>query len=115
MDTIDLLKLFFPERTLDYFEITHAENQGDDLMVIWLEERNILPEGYNVEEYENKDFMPPKEIADFPIRGRAVKLYVSRRRWRHKKTGEILKRDWKIEIDGGRITKEFAAFLKEIN
>ena len=45
---------------------------------------NVMPAGYNPSEYECKDFLPPKHVQDFPIRGKAVILRISRRRRRNK-------------------------------
>jgi hypothetical protein len=41
-------------------------------------------------------------------------IYIKRRRWTNKTTGEIIKRDWLLVAKGTRMTQEFAAF-KEIN
>ena len=47
--------------------------------------------------------------------GLGLRLMLSMRRWRHKNSGESIKRDWNIVMDGGLVTQEFADFLKELD
>jgi len=108
-----MAEIFLPNGILDYFEITDF-TQDDFRIDIYLEEQNILPSGASKDEHETKDFMASTVVQDFPIRGKGLFLHISRRRWRHKNTGKIIKRDWDLVMDGGQITKEFAAFLKEL-
>ncbi len=76
-------------------------------------EKNILPVGYSLFEYESKGFMESKLIQDFPIRGKAVYLRVKKRRWRHKVTGEVIKRDFSFVAEGSKFTLELSDFLKD--
>ena len=80
--------------------------------VIEFEEKNELPDGYSVTEYESKGFMESKLIQDFPLRGKAVFLRIKKRRWRHKQTGAVIKRDFTLEAEGSKFTKELSDFLK---
>lgn len=82
-------------------------------MIISFEEKNELPNGYSLLEYESKGFMESKLIQDFPLRGRAVYLRVKKRRWRHKLAGTIIKRDFSFMADGSKFTQELSDFLKE--
>ncbi|POR14058.1 transposase, partial [Flavobacterium columnare] len=52
---------------------------------------------------------------DFPIRGHKVYLHITRRRWLNEDTRQVVFRNWDLVANGTRRTKEFAAFLKEIN
>lgn len=113
MSTI-LTAMILPKGTLDYFDPIHVE-QVEGGVIIHLEEKNILPEGYSADDYECKDFLPSKGVQDFPIRGQGVLLEIVRRRWRHKTTGKTITRDWKVVMDGGLVTQEFADFLKGID
>lgn len=72
-----------------------------------------MPEGCSFEEYEPKDFIKSKLIQDFPLRGRAVYLRIKRRRWRHKETGKVIKRDFAFIADGSKFTQELSDFLKD--
>ncbi len=108
---MDYIKYFLPNGLLDIFDITLMEEQ-DKSFSIHLEEKNNLPPGFNSSEYESKGFYEVKKIQDFPIRGKAVYLYIKRRRWRKKDTGEIIHRDFTLIATGTKLTQELADFLK---
>ena len=108
-----LISLFLPEGILDYFELTKVGKELKELQ-IFLEEKNISPEGYKKEELESKGFFPEVSIQDFPVRGQKVALRIKRRRWTVKTTGEIISRDWDLIRKGARMTTEFGLFLKGI-
>lgn len=108
-----LISLLLPEGILDYFELTQVEKEGK-MLNIYLEEKNIGPDGYTNKDLESKGFFPEVSIQDFPIRGQKVALCIKRRRWTVKKTGEIISRDWDLVRKGARMTTEFGLFLKGI-
>jgi hypothetical protein len=112
-----LLQLFPSELTnyfsISYFEILCSLETKEEYWVIEFEEKNELPKGYSTKDYESKGFMESRLIQDFPLRGRAVYLRVRKRRWRHKDTGEIIKRDFSFMADGSKFTQELSDFLKE--
>jgi hypothetical protein len=115
----ELLKYFLPEELLKHFTITKVEELGEVsskrmYLQIDLEEKNILPTGYDESQYESKGFFPVKQIQDFPIRGKAVYLSIKRRRWRHKENkSEIIHNDFSQFPAGLKITKELSDFLKD--
>ncbi len=123
MDT-SLLALFLPDGILDYFEITGFERTDSNLLTydkrltIFLTEKKVIPEEYKEHVYKASGFMEPRVIEDYPIRNMLVSLSIKRRRWDVDLNGKTVKvsRDWNTIItQGTRITKEFAAFLKELN
>ena len=85
----------------------------EEYWVIEFEEKNELPDGYSTKDHESKGFMESRLIQDFPLRGRAVYLRVRKRRWRHKDSGAIIKRDFSFMADGSKFTQELSGFLKE--
>lgn len=110
--------MIFPSELVEYFEITDYKelcSVSDKLeyIVVEFKERNELPNGYSFDDYETKDFMSSKLIQDFPIRGKGVYLRVIKRRWRHKQTGAIIKRDYSFMAEGSKFTAELSAFLKD--
>lgn len=120
IETLDirLLHQLFPHGLTDYFTISGYDilcslETKEEYWVIEFEERNEIPSGYAVEEYESKGFMESKLIQDFPLRGRAVYLRVKKRRWRHKTTQEIIKRNFSFMADGSKFTQELSDFLKD--
>ncbi len=115
---LQLLQELFPTELTNYFSITQFEilcslETKEEYWVIEFEEKNELPTGYTGTDYESKGFMESKLIQDFPLRGRAVYLRIKIRRWRHKDTGAIIKRDFSFIADGSKFTQELSDFLKE--
>jgi hypothetical protein len=103
---------------VEYFEMTNYQELCSvqdklEYIVVDFVERNELPNGYSFDEYETKDFMSSKLIQDFPIRGKGVYLRITKRRWRHKQTGAILKRDYSFMAEGSKFTAELSDFLKD--
>lgn len=103
---------------MDYFDISNYEflcniDSKQEYWVIEFTEKNELPTGYSAKEYESKGFMQSKLIQDFPLRGKAVFLRVKKRRWRHKLTGTIIKRDYSFISEGSKFTQELSDFLKD--
>lgn len=113
-----LFRELFPGELMEYFSISHYEilcsvEIKQEYWLIEFEEKNELPNGYSREDYESKGFMESKLIQDFPIRGRGVFLRLKIRRWRHKISKEIIKRDFSFMADGSKFTQELSDFLKE--
>ena len=113
-----LLKSFLPTGLLDYFSIVDFRELGDlttkkDCFYIYLDEKNVLPPGYNATDYESKGFYTRTSIQDFPIRGKAVYLCIKRRRWRQKNDKSIIiKSDYSFIAEGSKLTVELSDFLK---
>jgi hypothetical protein len=110
---LDGYSLLLPEGTLDYFDVINVVEDSTQI-VIYLEEKNLIPEEYKDKDTESKGFYEPVVIRDFPIRGRQVFLNVRRRRWIVKPDGLYISRNWHMVASGTSMTREFASFLKEI-
>lgn len=115
MKTEDLLKLLLREYLVEHFDILKAYEEGEELLHIEFEEKNIIPDEYSNRSFHSKGFLPSITIEDFPLRGKSVKLHIKRRRWMDKESGELLQRDWNLIAKGTRMTSDFASFLKEIS
>jgi hypothetical protein len=109
-----LVRLILPEGILEYFELTNV-TQTETGLNIYLEEKNIVPSGYENTRLESKGFLPETSIQDFPIRGHKVALCIKRRRWEVLESGTIITRDWQLVRKGARMTTEFGTFLKGIS
>ena len=109
----DLVALLLPEGVLEYFEVITINKESNHLR-IYLEERDNIPEQYSAERYRSNGFLPEIEVKDFPIRDMFVSLHIKRRRWLLLDTGKKIKRDWNMVAPGTRMTKDLAAFLKEL-
>lgn len=110
--TKELMGYLLPEGTLDYFELTHIVKDKEGL-VLFLEEKNVPPAEYSGQTLHSKGFLPQICVQDFPIRQHKVVLNIKRRRWEVQSSGEIVTRNWDLVMQGARLTKEFALFLKD--
>ena len=107
-----------PKDLLAYFEVQSmkevaGKKEDDSHYIIVLEEANVLPVGYSVQEYESKGFYKPRLIQDFPLRGKAVYLEIHRRRWMNKQDKKYIHRDFTLIAEGTKFTKELSDFLKQ--
>jgi hypothetical protein len=112
-----LLQELFPKELMQYFTITGYTTLcsieiKQEYWLIDFEEKNEVPDGYNASDYESKGFMDSAIIQDYPLRGKGVFLRIKKRRWRHKRTKEIIKRDFSFIADGSKFTQELSDFLK---
>ena len=110
---LDGYSLLLPEGTLDYFDVINVIEDSTQI-VIYLEEKNLVPEEYEDKDTESKGFYEPVVVRDFPIRGKQLFLNVRRRRWIVKADGRYISRNWYMVASGTSMTREFASFLKEI-
>ena len=114
----DFLKLILPEGLSEYFELTSHRQEKEvkgDTLHLYLQEINTIPAEYKTNKLTSKGFFDEVTIQDFPIRGQKVFLHIKRRRWLNEDTGSVVFRNWDVIAQGTRITKEFAAFLKELS
>ena len=107
---MDLISLLLPQEVLGHFALTLIEESAEQVD-LYLEELSIRPGGDGV--YVSKGFTPYSIVQDYPLRGRAVFLHVRRRKWYEASTGAMVIRQFDIAHDGTRLSREFAAFLKE--
>jgi len=109
----ELLKFLLPPYLVDYFDIVKFEEK-EGLLHLYFEEKNTIPQEFLSLQLQSKGFYQPITVDDFPLRGKAVKLHIQRRRWTDIKSGNIVHRDWKLIAKGTRMTQDFAEFLKKI-
>jgi len=87
-------------------------NTKEIFIEVHLEEHNELPNTYTPSNYESKGFLSSKRIQDFPLRGKAVYLVITRRRWRDKLTKKEIRSDYSFISEGSKLTVELSDFLK---
>lgn len=115
----ELLKICIPTEILEHFEYCYMGEfmtlkTKESGFVIYLEEKNILPDGYSIEEYESKGFSTPMLVQDFPLRGKQIFFSIRKRRWREKnEKGKIIRKDFSFLADQSKMTAELVAFLKD--
>ena len=105
-------RLLLPEGTLDYFDLVDVKESVNEV-VIYLEEKNIVPEKYTDQDIESKGFYAPVFVQDFPLRGKKVFLNIRRRRWLLKKHNEYISRNWRMVAEGTRMTQDFSSSSSE--
>lgn len=110
----ELLKLFLPEFLIDHFEFLKFAEENE-IVHLYFEEKITAPKEFSSLILPSKGFVPEITADDFPLRGKAVKLHIRRRRWTDTKTGNIIRRDWNLIAKGTRMTQDFAEFLKKIS
>lgn len=106
-------RLLLPDGTLDYFDLVDVKESVTEV-VIYLEEKNIVPQNYADQDTESKGFYDPVIVQDFPLRGKKVFLNIRRRRWVLNHSNEYICRNWRMVAQGTRMTQDFASFLKEL-
>jgi hypothetical protein len=73
---------------MEYFDISGWHDDSSKIEV-WLDEKNYMERfDYKNGTVISSGFIDEKVIQDFPLRGKPVYLYVRRRRWYDKATGE---------------------------
>jgi hypothetical protein len=106
-----LIKLILPEELFDFFLLVDLEVK-DNQVHVYLEEKDMKPEGFETEKLTSKGFHAPITIQDFPLRDKPMYLHIRRRRWLVESTGQVVSRDWNSVAQGTRMTNGFATFLK---
>ncbi len=109
----ELVGYLLPTGVLDYFELVDVKKEGEHLH-IYLEEKAEIPDEFKNQLHRSNGFMQERKIRDFSIREQVVTLHVKRRRWLLVDSGEKVKRDWNIVAPGTSMTKDLAAFFKEV-
>ena len=107
---MDIISLILPEEVLDHFALTCFE-ESTDQADLYLDGLSIRPQGDCV--YLSRGFTPYSVVQDCPLRGRAVYLHVRRRKWYDPSTGDIVTGQFDLAHQVTRLSREFAAFLKE--
>lgn len=85
------------------------------MLHLYFEEKNNVPKEFSSLRLQSKGFHEEITVDDFPLRGKAVKLNIKRRRWTDIKSGKILQRNWNLIAKGSHMTKDFADFKKKIS
>ncbi|MCK5777088.1 MAG: transposase [Bacteroidales bacterium] len=113
MKTESLLEYFLPKEFQVYFDFINIEEDGDNRLLLHLDEKPIKPFAHSDKELVSNGFDEPVQIQDFPIRDKSVYFIIRRRKWLDKQTGKVYSTNWDFTANGTSYTKEFADFLKE--
>lgn len=114
MELTEILRELLPQEIVDNFDIVKYE-KTKETFDIWFDEKKIQEqsdaENENIIAYGFGEY---KAIQDFPLRGRFTRLYLRKRKWLDKSTGEIFSYSIDTsEYEGTRLNVEFVDFLKD--
>lgn len=113
-----LIKLFVPDYILDHFEYEKTEEISGVIRIHMFEKKdpNHYPKGIIGKGRRSLDgYMNPLELQTFPTKGKEVFLLLKRRRWKLYEGGKSYYNTYSFFKEGMKATKEFGAFLKEID
>lgn len=109
----DLLRLILPGEIFEFFDVIKVDAYEKEVH-LFVDEKNVLPYGFNKGEYQSKGFYPEAIIQDYPLRDKAVFIHARRRKWQNVLTSEILSNNFNLTENGTRYSPGFASFLKGI-
>lgn len=113
----ELAWAFLPEGLEGYFDIESFEKSDRHFRIV-LVEKNIVPTDLP-EEYRGKNVsnsvLNSLTVDDFPIRGRKGEVVLKRRSWKFEGVPKMLTRKIDLCVEGTKLEKEFAIFLKELD
>lgn len=112
-----MLWAFLPDGLEEYFDVESFEKSENRFRIV-LVEKNVLPTEMP-EEYHGKKvintILNDISMDDFSIRGRKTKIVLRRRWWKFEGVPRMLMRSMDLFHPSMRYSKEFAAFLKELD
>lgn len=113
-----LESLLVPDYILEHFDYESVETISGVIRVHVVEKDDIhhYPKALLGNGKIVKDgYMNPIELQSYPTMGKEVFLYLKRRRWKLKGSTKGYFNTYDFYQEGMKATKEFGAFLKEIN
>ena len=108
-----LAECLLPREVAENFELIDVIITEDSIDA-YLDERNIIPEGYTASELVPNGYTETQCIRDFPIQGKKMTLHIRRRGWLKMPEKKNVVKDRHLVAEGTRLSKDFAAFLKEM-
>ncbi len=113
-----LAQLLVPDYILSHFDYEKWEEVGGVIRIHLVEKndpahypKELIGKGKRILD----GYMNPLELQTFPTMGKEVFLFLKRRRWKIKGRNETYFNQYSFYEKGMKATKEFGAFLKEIN
>jgi len=117
MNEHDLVWAMLPEGLEEYFDIDGYEKDELRFRIILAEKNTVpadLPDEYRGKKVVNT-VLNNLLLEDFPVRGRKGEILFRRRSWKFEGVERLLTRKIALTFPGTKISKEFAAFLKELD
>lgn len=110
-----LVRKMLPPGSLEQFDLTGFEEEaGEEIFeekyYIELTEKLFKPRDFPDCHVEQKGYAI-KQIADFPLRGRKTTIVYKRRKWKVEGQPGIYMRPMEINLEGVKLSHEFAFFF----
>ena len=109
------LGMLLPKEWLEYFEVVEIKEANNEWQIVLHEKENLIPRELIGKDAVKDGFTNPVEINDYPLRGKPTYLKFYRRRWKVAGEDESHFNSYEFHPKGMKATKEFGAFLKELD
>jgi hypothetical protein len=115
IDTKQTLEALLPKGWLSFFDVTEMKELAKEWQIKLVEKEHLIPEKLKGKDVVQNGYMNPVEVEDYPLRGKSSYLKFFRRRWKEQGGKEGFANDYDFHPGGMKATKEFGAFLKDLN
>jgi len=109
------MEAWLPKGWLQFFDISEIKERNSEWDITLVEKETLIPEALKKKKPVQNGYMNPVEIEDFPLRGKKTFLKFFRRRWKEEGLNESYFNEYDFHPEGMKATKEFGAFLKELD
>lgn len=113
----ELAWAILPDGLEPYFDIQGFETDALKFRII-LVEKNVVPGDLPAKYHGKKainSVLNDLLIDDFPIQGKKGEILIRKRSWKFEGVEGVYSRNLEFCFEGTRISKKFAAFLKEFD
>jgi len=110
-----LLRVLIPESYLSYFEFVKVNNKPSCWEIELEEKTSLIPQFLQEKSAVLDGYCNPISIVSHAFSLKTIYLVVKRRRWKEPNSDKHYSNTYDLHPESAKITKEFAAFLKEIH
>lgn len=115
IDPKQLMEAWLPKEWLKLFELAEIKELEKEWQITLIERTELMPGTLKGKNVVQNGYMSPVELEDYPLRGKSTYLKFFRRRWKEQGSNESHFNHYDFHPDGMKATKEFGAFLKDLN
>lgn len=111
----EMLLIHVPKEYLDYFELKSVNNKTDCWELVLEEKQGMVPPALLGKDSVLDGFCNAISILTHSFSLKKIFLIVRRRRWKERGSKKHYSNQYDLYNKGAKLTREFAAFLKEID
>lgn len=111
----DLASILVPQNILKDFDVVSVNKTSQEYVIELIEKTDKIPQELEGKEAVLDGFYDSIDLISGVLLEHVIYLRVKRRRWKEAGTKVHFHNNYNHHFDGMKTTKEFAAFLKEIN